>query len=40
MKLFSYTPIECLNGEFEFCDRLVAYARFDIHKQQVEQALL
>lgn len=40
MKLISYTPTECVDGSFEYCDKLVAYVRLDIHKQKHEEALL
>lgn len=30
MRLVSYVPIECLDGTLKNCDKLVAYARFDI----------
>jgi hypothetical protein len=40
MKLISYTPNECVEGTFDYCDKLVAYVRLDIHKQKQEEALL
>ena len=32
MKLQSYTPTECTDSTFDYCDKLVAYVRLDVHK--------
>lgn len=40
MNLLMYTPSSCLDGEFEGCNQLIAYARLSIKAKTEEEAML
>lgn len=42
MTLLSYTPVECIGEKrkYKFCERLVVYARLDIHSEMIEVSML